>query len=144
MKETELNIDRYIGVDIVGPLIAQNQQKYGNQKREFIAADIIKDKLPCVDLILCRDCLVHLSFRDDFSAIRNFKASQSRFLLATTYSDVSDNRDIITGKWRPLNLEEPPFNFPAPIKLINEKCTVKDGKYADKSLGLWELKDVLV
>lgn len=35
-----------------------------------------------------------------------------------------------------------PFNFPAPIRIINEKCTEAGGQYSDESLGLWELDEV--
>jgi hypothetical protein len=41
-----------------------------------------------------------------------------------------------------LNLQLPPFNFPAPLRLIEENCTEDGGKYADKSLGLWRLSDL--
>lgn len=144
MKETKLDIDRYIGGDIVPDLIAQNQQKYSCETMEFIVLDITKtkDDLPQVDIILCRDCLVHLSFKDITSAIRNFKKSKSKYLVTTTFTGLSKNRDIITGQWRPINLQLPPFNFPEPIKLINEKCTEAGGKYSDKSLGLWKFDDV--
>lgn len=142
MKETKLDIDRYIGGDIVPDLIAQNQQKYSCETREFITLDIAKDNLPQVDIILCRDCLVHFSFKDITSTIKNFKKSKSKYLLTTTFTGLSRNSNIFTGQWRPINLQLPPFNFPEPIKLINEKCTEAGGKYSDKSLGLWKFDDV--
>ena len=43
----------------------------------------------------------------------------------------------MTGDWRPLNLERPPFNLPAPALLLNEGCTEGGDTFADKSLGLW-------
>jgi len=142
IKEIKLPLDKYIGVDIVPDLIAQNQQKYRNEIREFITLNITKDNLPQVDIIICRDCLVHLSFKDIISAIRNFKASNSKYLLTTTFTGLLSNRDIITGKWRPINLQLSPFNFPKPVKLINEKYSMEDGKWSDKSLGLWRLEDI--
>jgi hypothetical protein len=48
------------------------------------------------------------------------------------------------GKWRPLNMQLPPFNFPNPICIINEKCTEGEGEFKDKSLGLWRLKDIIL
>jgi hypothetical protein len=39
-------------------------------------------------------------------------------------------------------LQLPPFNFPKPLKLIDEKCTEYNGKFADKHLGLWLLNDI--
>lgn len=141
MKETKLDLDKYIGVDIVPEIIANNQQKYSNETRTFINLDIIKDRLPQADMILCRDCLVHLSFKNVFTTIKNFKESNSKYLLTTTFPELRENRNIDTGLWRPINLQIKPFSFPNPIKLINEKFS-ENGKYTDKSLGLWKLEDI--
>jgi hypothetical protein len=133
----------YIGADIVEDLIDRNEKKYGSEERKFIVTDIVKDVLPLADLILCRDCFVHLSNRDVMRAIRCFKKSGSRYLLTTTFTALQKNVDMVTGRgWRPINLILPPFNFPPPIRLLNEKCFEQDGRYADKSLGLWLLKDI--
>jgi len=43
----------------------------------------------------------------------------------------------VTGDWRLLNLQRPPFNFPPPLRLMNERCTESRGAFGDKSLGLW-------
>ena len=143
MKDTKLDLDKYIGVDIVPEIIANNQQKYSNETRTFINLDIIKDRLPQADIILCRDCLVHLPFKDVFATIKNFKESNSKYLLSTTFPESRKNRNIDTGLWRPINLQIKPFSFPNPIKLINEKYS-ENGKYTDKSLGLWKLEDISV
>jgi hypothetical protein len=93
-----------------------------------------------VDLILCRDCLVHLPLADAVNAVDNLRRSGSQYLLTTTFVNRDDNRDIpAAGGWRPLNLRRPPFNFPDPLLVLDERCTAGDGKYADKSLGLWLL-----
>ena len=46
------------------------------------------------------------------------------------------------GKWRTLNFNLPPFDFPEPMLVINEKCTEADGAFKDKSLGVWRLADL--
>ena len=48
----------------------------------------------------------------------------------------------MTGDWRPLDLERDPFGFPAPLELLNERCTEGGGIFADKSLGLWRTADL--
>jgi hypothetical protein len=48
----------------------------------------------------------------------------------------------MTGDWRPLNLERPPFNFPPPAELLAEGCTEAEGRFLDKCLGLWAIKDL--
>jgi hypothetical protein len=59
--------------------------------------------------------------------------------LTTTFPGCASNEDIVTGDWRPLNLQLAPFNLPAPDLLINEQCTEGGNLFADKSLGLWRL-----
>lgn len=130
----------YLGVDILEDAINFLRWSYkDNESISFERADITKVILPDVDLILCRDCLVHFSFEDIYKAIDNFKASGSRYLLTTTFVDTEINEDIVTGDWRPLNLEAPPFCFSNPIKVLIEGCMQNDGMYKDKSLALWEL-----
>jgi hypothetical protein len=143
MKELALDLELYIGVDIVKELIDQNRCRYGGRGKQFFAKDITKDSLPCVDCILCRDCLEHLSFEHSFRALENFRRSGSKYLLATTYTQRTHNRDIVSGaSWRPNNLQQPPFGFPPPIQLINEECSEGRGKWSDKSLGLWRIDDL--
>lgn len=142
MKEARLELDRYTGADIVAAIVAANNQKHADTKREFRVLDITRDLLPTVDLIFCRDCLVHLPYAAIFSAIKNFKRSGSKYLLTTTFTARPENHDIPAGFWRPLNLQAAPFNFPAPEKLIDERCTEDGGKYPDKSMGLWKIENL--
>lgn len=142
MKQVHLEVEEYIGADIIAQLIEHNRALYADRSRRFNVLDIMKDQLPPVDLIFSRDCLVHFSFRDIRRTIRNIKRSNSKYLLTTTFTARDQNTDIATGEWRPLNLQLPPFNFPEPIVLINENCTEVDGRYPDKSLGLWRIADV--
>jgi hypothetical protein len=128
----------YFGYDIVEPVIASNSARYASSRVRFLRADITTSILPHVDLILCRDCLVHFSYADIFLTLRNFLDSGAHYLLTTTFPGRT-NRDIATGDWRPLDFERGPFGFPRPIRVVDEKCTEFDGAYRDKSLGLWDL-----
>jgi len=142
MKNVELgNID-YVGGDIVTELINENNMHYRRDRVQFRKLDLIKDELPTVDLIFCRDCLVHLSFSDVLRALKNICRSNVLYLLTTTFADRDENRDILTGDWRTLNLRIAPFNMPAPLDLIIERCTEGDGAYSDKALGLWKVDDI--
>jgi len=144
MKEFDPDIDRYVGADIVPDLIKANQALYGNSRRQFIVSDITRDRVSSFDLILCRDCFIHLSFKDIGRVLRNFYRSRSTYLLTTTFTGVSHNRDIVTGRVRPVNLRKAPFTFPEPLKILNEEYTEQGGKYADKSLGLWKIDETLI
>ncbi|WP_284260024.1 class I SAM-dependent methyltransferase [Bradyrhizobium iriomotense] len=138
-----LDVD-YIGVDIVPSLIEANRRRVaqGELLGRFISADITRDELPRADVILCRDCLVHLSFQNISRALARFRASGARFLLATTFPEWRDNFDCEDGDWRALNLERAPFGWPAPLEVINERCEEGGGGWRDKSLGLWRLADL--
>ncbi len=142
MSAAGLELESYVGADIVTELIARNRRMFGAPGRDFIACDFTRDPLPRADLILCRDALVHLSFTDIAAALRNFRASGSRYLLTTTFTDIGSNDDVATGGWRTLNLQAPPFGFPAPLALIDEHCLHSGGIYRGKCLGLWELSSL--
>jgi glycosyltransferase involved in cell wall biosynthesis len=142
MKHVELGVEQYIGIDIVPELVARNQRTFSGNKRRFIRANIIHDDLPRTDVIFCRDCLVHLSFHDIQHTLQNFKRSGATYVLTTSFPKLTANVDIVTGDWRPLNLQLKPFNFPMPLRMMVEGCTEAGGRYADKSLALWRLSDV--
>lgn len=143
MQNVDLSKIDYIGADIVQELISVNIKRLKNrEKLKFEVLDIIRDTLPKSDLIIVRDCFVHLSYKDICSAIDTIKLSGSKYLLATTFTDNRINYDIITGDWRPLNLQANPFKFPTPILVINENCTEDNGKYSDKSMALWDLSKI--
>jgi hypothetical protein len=125
----------YVGCDVVPELI--DDLRRGHPGRRFERLDITRDPLPAADLILCRDCLVHLPLAAIAAALANFRASGARYLLATTFPRWSANADIGgPGDWRPLNLELPPFDLGPAARLIAE-VNVEDPRFLDKSLGLW-------
>jgi hypothetical protein len=142
LRYVDLRLEKYIGVDVVSSIVEQNRNRYENQSRKFRVLDITTDFLPRCDLILCRDFLVHLPFAEIFTTLRNFRDSGAKYLLVTTFPNTQTNLDIQTGDWRTLNFQLPPFNFPAPLQLVNERCSEGNGKFADKSLGLWDISEV--
>jgi SAM-dependent methyltransferase len=142
MQHVELGSTHHIGADIVESMIAANRLRYASPSREFRVLDITKDELPRVDLIFCRDCLVHLSNRLVHKALARIVESRSTYLLTTTFPTRAKNYNIPTGKWRPLNLCAAPFNLPPPVQVISEGNS--DATYSDKSLGLWRISDLKV
>lgn len=133
MRRVELEGVEYVGADVVPEMIQRNRREYGGPGRQFVVLDVTRDALPRADVILCRDCLIHLSFGHALAALDNFRRSGSPYLLATTHTSVTENADTETGGWRSLNLELPPFNLPPPERLIVEHPSV------GKCLGLWRL-----
>ena len=139
MQHVDLGEAEYMGADLLPELIDRNQESFAGPLRRFLVCSLISDPLPEADLMLCRDCLVHFSFEDALRALRNVSAGPIRYLLTTTFPRTRQNVDVVTGDWRPINLEMPPFNLPPPERILNEECTEAGGAFADKSLGLWEV-----
>ncbi len=142
MQAVDLQGVQYIGADIVEDLIKKNQLHFANTNVEFKKLNIIADDIPDVDLVFCRDCLVHLSTEDVFHALNTIVNSKAKYLLTTTFSERASNPNILTGQWRALNLEAAPFHLPKPIRLINEGCTQDSGKFFDKAMGLWKVEEI--
>ena len=141
LRGTALPVGLYVGVDIVPDLVARNEA-LRLPGRRFLCADLAADDLPAADLVLMRDVLVHYDFATALRALGNVRRTGAQWLLATTFPDRHHNPDCAIGGWRPLNLMLPPFAFPAPLRLIGERCTEQGGAYADKSLGLWRMADL--
>jgi hypothetical protein len=140
MRYVDLSI-LYTGADIVRELVDSNQ-KYSDDKHCFLHLDLLTSCLPKVDLILCRDCLVHFSFADVKLAIANMVRSGSTYLLTTTFTNRTANAVIKIGEWTPRNLCTGPMHFPPPLAILNEGCTEYYPHFTDKSLGLWKLCDL--
>jgi len=132
---------RYAGVDIVPDLIARLKARAaaGEIGGEYHLADITVAPLPRCDAVLCRDCLVHLSFANIARAVANFAGSGAAWLITTTFPDWQTNADCEDGDWRALNFARAPFDWGPPAEILNENCREADGGWRDKSLGVWPL-----
>lgn len=147
MQHVDLTGVRYIGADIVEPLVEENQKRYSRSDDKggsisFRTLDLAADALPKVDLVIVRDALVHLSFNEAEAAIDNIIDSNSAYLLATTFPKHLFNYDITTGDWRALNLQKEPFLLNEPMAIYPEKPLGTGKEYSDKSLGLWKIPDM--
>jgi SAM-dependent methyltransferase len=136
MKEVNLDGIHYIGGDIVQALVDKCQSAYGNDSRKFTHLDLAKDELPKSDAILCRDCMIHIPNDKVIEILDNIKRSGIRWVMLTTYPDVTENKKIREGSWRKINLQAAPFNLPAPVILWDEKETAKWN--AGKCIGIWD------
>ena len=139
MQHVALDLD-YIGADLVPNIVERDRLEFEDERRHFVVLDMVRDDMPAVDLVFCRDGLVHLSYEDALLALANVKRSGSRYLMATTFLDSTRNRDIRAGEWRPLNLRLPPFGFPTPLTVVKERQP--SDPYPDKSMALWRIADL--
>jgi SAM-dependent methyltransferase len=142
-------VAHYVGGDVVAALVEANRARHAAPGRAFVQVDLTAGPLPVVagapaDALLCRDCLVHLSFANIARALGVLRASGVRWLVTTTFLELAANRDVVDGDWRPLNLERAPFHFPPPAAVLVEGCEEEDGAYADKALAAWAVADLPV
>jgi hypothetical protein len=141
MKQIPLDPDtRYVGGDIVGELVERLQRDHAAPNRRFERLDVITSPLPRADLLICRDCFIHLSNEDVLKALDNILASDLSYLLTTTYRFGRINADIVTGQFRVINLEAPPFSLPAPIETIVDYVY----PFPPRRLALWSREQLEV
>ena len=134
MREVRLPCD-YVGIDIVPEVIEANRR---NERVgvKFEVGDAIEGPLPGADVVLCREVLFHLSFRDGMAALANIQAAGS-WLLATSDTQIWFNSDIETGDFRRINLERAPYRLPRPRAVISD-----EGVCRGRVLGLWATADL--
>ena len=142
MQHVDLSGIEYIGGDIVPSIIEENRRLYAHKSRRFVDLDLTRDALPDADVLLCRDCLVHLSYANILAVLTNVARSDIRFVLMTSFPGRRDNYDIHDGDWRALDLEAPPFSFQKPSLTIVEQCEEEGGAYLDKSLLAWPVDEI--
>jgi SAM-dependent methyltransferase len=123
---------QYLGVDISPKVVEYCESRYGDATHKFISCDITTDRLtiPKVDMVLVRDCMVHLKNEDAY-AILETVLSWGPKLLALTHFPVKENGDTPGLLWRPLNMMKPPFNLREPDLMLVDQ----PDKY--KALGIW-------
>lgn len=146
MQHVELNDVKYIGVDIVDEIIEYCKNVHGKYNREFLVGDITEMKLPKSDLIICKDCFIHLPNSDIYKIINNFKSSGAKYIMISDYPLNKNNIDVeqVWPGGRELNMSIPPFNLPEPIETI----TLYSGYYENYSgllkitMPLWDLNKI--
>jgi hypothetical protein len=82
----------YTGVDVASLLIVENtlRAERGEIAGRFLTADITHDSLPGADLILCRDCLVHLSFENIHRAVAHLPQNALSLLNTLFLAEIAD------------------------------------------------------
>lgn len=98
-----LRLQRYVGIDIVEALILRNRDRFQRPGVDFQVADLCRDPMPEAQLVLCRDCLIHLSLGEARAALANLSRSGTEWLLVSSDRGVRRNREVPTGSWRPID-----------------------------------------
>ena len=138
MRLVDLEGVDYIGADIVPAVIESNRARFSRYGVRFMVADLIRDDLPRADLVLCRDCWVHLSFQDIAAILENFRRSGATWLLLSNSPHMTKNSNQFTGlRWRHLNLQLAPFFFPPPLKRRPDHYP-----HVPFEIALWRIADL--
>lgn len=139
MSKVDLSNIKYYGFDIVEELIKNNSLKFSNNKNYiFQVVDAIGDKLPCVDLIICRDLIIHFPLEAIYQLLNNFIKSGSKYLLITETKGIDENLEISFGSWTYRNLRKPPFNLPESLVFIRDH----EAQSNNCGMAFYRLKDI--
>ena len=123
---------KYIGIDIVESVINKNIASYSNKNREFYVIDATSSHLPKADIVICREVLFHLSFKDASKVLKEIFNTGCKYIILTSDKQTLFNSDIPSGDFRVLNLAVRPFNFPSPDVAITDS-----GFTPLRSLNVW-------
>jgi SAM-dependent methyltransferase len=109
-REIDWGDRKYLGIDVVKPLIQKNQSTFGSKKIHFVHLDVIHSDLPLANLVICKDVFIHLPN----SSVWNLLVEFNKFEYCIVVNDVSSihetqNRDILIGNFRPIDLTCFPF-----------------------------------
>jgi hypothetical protein len=121
----------YLGIDIVEGLVAGHSSlpaPAANVSWRFECLDITRSPIPPADLIFCKDLVNHLAHQDVARLLANLRSSGCAYAMITSNRGAA-NVELPRaglGATRALDLQAPPFDWPAPIE-------------DDGYLALWEL-----
>lgn len=110
----------YKGFDVVASVIERNIKKFAKKGISFSVLDATYQELPAADLLICKDVLQHLSNDDVAKIIKQFSKFKYCLITNDVYGHTlsSDNPDIISGDYRPINITAAPFNVPGDKLLV--------------------------
>lgn len=133
---------KYYGGDISEFMVNFCNQEFPNLDIKHF--DCTSDAFPEVDCILLSDVLIHLSYENKLKCLRNFIASNSKFILltfdyTTKNDEIVETTDVTMFQTSGVNWHLHPWGFPTEIDSISDFTD-------DKRLKLWsnhQLKDIV-
>lgn len=134
-QELVKHTEKYIAIDIVRDLIANNKEKFKADNLEFHCLDIATDVLPKADCVIVRQVLQHLSNAEIQRVVE--KLSNFDYVILTEHipnGEFTPNKDIISGqgirlkKQSGVNLVAPPFGLKVKTETVLSSFVLNDGK----------------
>ncbi len=113
---------RYTGIDIVNDLMIKNKENFKSNKNvSFYCKDLAEyNEFDNYDFILMRDFFIHLPLPLINKILLNLKNSSCKYFAFNNYESVDNNKEIVTGQHRKINLLKKPFNLEKPFFKIQE------------------------
>lgn len=108
-KTLNLQNKKYLGVD-TSSVIIEEVSSYSSENIKFVCEDIEEMSFPEVDLVLIKDVLQHLPTKSIINIVDKIIKSSRYALLCNDFTDLN-NKDIIAGQHRPINLNAEPFSY---------------------------------
>lgn len=135
---------KYIGVDIVKPLVARNQENFGDENTCFMHLNIVDDSLPTGDVCFVRQVFQHLSNQQIVSVLSKLKAYKWVFITEhypTDNDSIVPNIDKVHGggirvyENSGVYLSEPPFSIPKQaLRMVLEVLGSDTGRGNDRGV----------
>jgi 2-polyprenyl-3-methyl-5-hydroxy-6-metoxy-1,4-benzoquinol methylase len=100
----------YLGFDCVSSLIETNNELYSEDNIKFELYDITKELTQSANLLIVKDVLIHWSNSEIKVFLEKLKGYNFKYVLITTQVETVNNRDIKTGEYHPIHLNQEPFN----------------------------------
>lgn len=114
MQHVNLGGITYTGWDVDEEILRLARSR-AHDHQTFQQRNLLTAEIPKVDLILCRDFLIHLPNEYAKRVLDKFTRSGSLFLVATNFPKCDNNGPAVNDSpgyyCRPINLEAPPFNL---------------------------------
>lgn len=139
---------RYLGVDIVRPVIQKLQIKFADKNWiNFSVRNVADVKLPeGFDIILSRDALQHMTEDVACRTLNNYLETNAKYLLIGSYHDVHQKKNSQLresgSKYFPINVMLPPYSMPSPLTIIEEKGNYGDDPSTNKYLLLYDVQEL--
>ena len=111
-KHLTLKGKKYIGCDVSPLILNETKARYLSPERQFLTLDAVADELPDGDVAIVKDVCIHLSNDDVTRLLQKLKKYRYVIIQNDVYGGTSAKsaKDIPTGKFRPLDIRNAPFN----------------------------------
>lgn len=129
----------YIGADVVKDLVNKNTMEYSDSRTRFLHLDLIEDDWPMADVVLNRDCLFHIPYKQTKNILKNYIKSKAKYLITTTHGKTIKNTDVIMGGFKMINLLDKPYNFGMPFVWIKDYRE----PWPERYLGVWRRDQII-